>query len=133
MRSVDLGTIPTLLLVIISLYLLIRLLALIFRSKYGIVMMMLAVACIVVVGLAGSFVGNLPADKNGDGAPDTQIIGVVQPEGENPETDMGFAQVNRTNAEANTINARAFNWVVTPALVFILAMVAMGVFLYLKR
>jgi len=50
----------------------------------------------------------LAGDKTGDGMGDSQIISVVQPDGNDLEIDTGYSEVNKNNTTANVITAASF-------------------------
>ena len=117
---------------VILLSLIIKAIQIVANYKYGVVFFFILIAMIAGCDIFGSMIGNLPVDINGDELPDSPIVGVVQPEGKDPERDLAFAGVNNENSEANIKNAQAINWIVAPFLIFILLMSVVGTILLIR-
>lgn len=72
-------------------------------SGVGVVFWMLLIG-VVLVGLFTYLPGQLDPAYGHNG----QVVNMVQPQGNNPDVDQRYSNINQGNAEANLTNARAY-------------------------
>lgn len=72
-------------------------------SGVGIVFWLLLIG-VVLVGLFTYLPGQLDSAYGYNG----QVVNMVQPQGNNPDIDQQYSEINQGNAEANLTNARAY-------------------------
>ena len=98
------------------------------NSGTGIIFLMLLIG-IILVGVFTYLPGQLDSRYTGAG----QVIGMVNPQGNNPDVDMQYSQINQSNAEANLTNARAYQRQSSIWIIWVFGFIVFGIVIFLLK
>ena len=94
----------------------------------GIIFWMLLIGTILV-GVFTYLPGQLDSRYTGTG----QVIGMINPSGDNPDVDMQYSQVNQGNANANLTNSKAYQRQSVIWIAWIFGFVVLGIVIFILR